>query len=316
MAGNTLSINGNVTFVAGMTITGTTAARLVINATSTLTSNGKFFPGGLNFSSAGQTQTFADTWTIGGNLAIGNINHLNGGILNVQGSVNLNSTVDGTITIVMTGTGTLTGINANTYIGCNLTFNTAGTITLNASMSIRGAIITYTAGTIVTTGNTLTIGASSTLNTVGMTWNNVTLNATETVTLNSLLSIAGTLTINSGFIITFAGTAGFTTNDFTILKSTALTHILESGITYTVTGNFTSNSSPKTGHTGLKSSIPGTRAIFTVLNGAVVNVAYTDATDIDSSLGRAIFSFGGVFSNTLNWVSITDIVSIVHTFVD
>jgi len=35
--------------------------------------------------------------------------------------------------------------------------------------------------------------------------------------------------------------------------------------------------------------------------GAAQNVGYTNATDIDSSLGQTVYSFNGSLSNTLNW---------------
>jgi hypothetical protein len=49
------------------------------------------------------------------------------------------------------------------------------------------------------------------------------------------------------------------------------------------------------------SSVPVTNTIITVLSGASIDVAYANATRIDSSLGQTVWNYAGVLSNTINW---------------
>ena len=48
-----------------------------------------------------------------------------------------------------------------------------------------------------------------------------------------------------------------------------------------------------------------------------VDVGFVNATDINSSLGRRVYSYRGVFSNTLNWELLpTDVTPKIGTFVN
>ncbi|MEK9135041.1 MAG: hypothetical protein AAB451_01975, partial [Patescibacteria group bacterium] len=82
----------------------------------------------------------------------------------------------------------------------NLTINTAGTITFASgnTFSYNTGTLTYTAGTVVTTGNTLNNqGIATTFACSGITWNNVTITGTVTVTLSENLNVTGLLTLVS-----------------------------------------------------------------------------------------------------------------------
>lgn len=318
MTSNGVSVAGDVTLVSGMTLTGTGTGTLTVNAaTVTLTSAGKTLPARLTSTFVGAVITLADNWTIAGLITVSNTATFIGNTIFAQTSITINAALTGSTTtaFVMTGTGTLICFNANTYFTNSLTINTAGTITLGTHLSLRGATFTYTAGTVATTGNTVQISGSSTINAAGITFNNVNITTTSTVTLNSLFTLSGTLTISAGIVATFDGTAGFTAANLTLLTATALTHILKNGITYTVTSSFTSKSAPTATHPKIKSDSAGIMAIFTLSQSASCTVIFLDATDIDSSAGRTVNSFGGTLSNTNNWSNITDLNSIIRTFV-
>jgi len=74
-SGITLTINGNLTFVSGMTVSGTgilsfnpTNNSPILNS-ATLTSGGKTWTGSLTFATgASKIITFGDAWTVAGNL--------------------------------------------------------------------------------------------------------------------------------------------------------------------------------------------------------------------------------------------------------
>ena len=200
-----LSTSGTVTFIAGMTIAGATGRLICTGATATLTSAGKSLLCGLQFRGA-VTFTLADAWVCTALLLGDGSNSpvINGNTISCT-SITTNitaTTVSGTTTFIMTGTGTLQIVGVTTSnLKNNLTFNTAGTITISGTIKYSTGTITYTAGTMVTTGSTLTIGTTSpttpTYNTSGMTWDNVTLLGTLTYTITSDLNIGGTLSLGA-----------------------------------------------------------------------------------------------------------------------
>jgi len=194
-----LSVGGNVTLVAAMTIAG--ASVLKLTATGTLTSNGKTWPNGMTCTATFlATHTLVDDWTIGGTLTLtagylgsgtkdffnGNNLYIGGGLA-VQGSGN--ASVDGTTTFILNGTGTWSAGTSSAVLN-NLTFNTTGTITIG-NVAKRGGTLTYIAGTMNVSG-TLTLRlVATTLNTSGMVWNSVTFGDAVTYTLTSDFNVRG-----------------------------------------------------------------------------------------------------------------------------
>ena len=195
-----LTVAGTVTFVSGMTITGT--SDLIVTTTATLTSGGKTLTGGLHFQGTA-TFTLADNWDVNGTLTVGGgagTTTINGNTINAGG--NLTQGVRnslGTTNIIMDGTGTWSSTaSIGIAIRHNLTFNTAGTITISGNVRYSVNSLVYTAGTMITTGSDLSTEiASDTLifNTSGMTWNNISLGSTGTITNTSTLNISGTLNL-------------------------------------------------------------------------------------------------------------------------
>src|SRR3990167_2765792 len=207
-----LTISGSVTLVAAMTIAG--ASGLTVSSTSTLTSNTKVWPNALTFSGA-VTHTLADNWNVDGLLTIGsNTTTING--FQITASAGLShggSTVSGTTSIVMDGTGTIDHSSANGTFRLPLPINTAGTITFGITNVFRygTGTLTYTAGTTVTTGHTLlVVDSAATLAVAGITWNNVQLQGSNgsTLTLNENMTLTGLLTL------------GTSTNSMTLTGST------------------------------------------------------------------------------------------------
>lgn len=127
---------------------------------------------------------------------------LNGNSINITGNLTLNSTFTftllGTTALNLTGTGTWS-TTVVVSIRNNLTINTAGTITIGTNVYYGTGTLTYTSGTVTTTGSTLNINAATTLNTSGMTWNNVILAGTQT--LSSGLNIGGNLTTQTTAVV-------------------------------------------------------------------------------------------------------------------
>jgi len=184
----------------------------------------------------------------------------NGGIT-MSGST---SAVVGTANIRVTG-GTITGVSTvqlrnNLELTGNITFATGVTFYYNT-----GTIL-YTSGVITTSNSTLSIGASTTLNTTGITWNNVTISATSTVTLSSNLAWSGTFSITGGNT-TFAGVGVMSGASLTITTPGGLV-TLNANITCTGLVTLGAVSSVTT-----LSSSGGTRTIIT--SGGITNTTIT-----------------------------------------
>jgi hypothetical protein len=189
---------------------------------------------------------------------------------------------------------------------CSVPLTFAGNVTVSGT--VDGTNITWSSGTITTTGSTLSLGASSTLNTTGMTWENVTLTAAITVTINSLLA-AVTLT-EPNAAVTWAGTAGYVigTRTNTTITATRIT-TLTAGNTYTITTAFnTVSAAAQTVRFTFTSSHATNRAFLVLGPGATQDIGFLDPTRIDASGGQPIFSYHGVITDSPNWFATVPIV--------
>lgn len=300
-----LSVKGNVTLVAGMTIAG--ASRLSINATSTITSNGKTWPNAVDFNmtAASQTVTVADDWNIIGTVSfLTNIATFNGNKISVGGSLT-NNTNGGTTLFELVGTGTWTSSGFKN----SLTINTAGTITFSGTISYSTGTLTHTTGTVTTTGSTLSVNAASTLDTDGITLNNITFSGTTTVTLLSDLNCtdiipnSGTSTIN-GFKINVSRNLTVTA----VLQGTTNVDLIGTG-TWSGSGQVRNNLTIKsTAIIDIVGNVQFNTGTFIVELGAQVNasnsnltVANTATTTFDiSTIKLNNFYLGGASTvNTL-----------------
>ena len=301
-----LNVVNSVTFVSGQVTMAGTGGNLNITSTSTLTSGGKTLPCALTIAGSAITYTLGDDWTVNGTLTTGGgAQVVNGNNFYLKGSLTIaqNNNVSGTTIFNLIGTGTWgSATTGNCLLKNSLVINTAGTITLGTTGTIQynTGTLTYTAGTVVTTGSTLTINASTTLNTAGIVFNNITCNATQTLTNNSLLTATGTLTKSAA--ITWAGSAGFTVANFTDTTA-GLTHTYVAGLTYTVTTAFTATGTAAS-HKAFISSTPTSPYYFILSPGCTTDIEYLNVTDADSSDGRPIWAFKPTLTRTKNWNSL------------
>ena len=328
-------------------IAGETWEKLLISGgVITLTSN-------INAVTFGTTANTAISFTLGGNtlnfthLEIGstntttlpsalscqNINFtlassgaINGFSITINGNIvqSGNGSLIGTTTFTYAGTGTWSR-TGNTYFTNSFTINTAGTLTFSGG-SIGGGIFTYTAGTVVTTGSILYIRqAGTTMNHGNIVWYDVILGTAlgtgsiSTLVLNNKLTCSNSLILGTSST-TFSGTDGtFDTYDlyFGSPLSTSQTTRLVATKTYTVRRLVQCTQAPSTFPLILNSTVAGTRAIFTVLKGSTIDIGFLNVTDINSSLGKKLYSYRGVISNSLNWAQLpTDVKPATSTFVN
>lgn len=198
-------------------------------------------------SGATSTLTLAYNTTFIGNLTTGttNIATINAGVgtgkLLLQGnfSPSTGNSIGGTSTIEFTGSNSQTW-NSTIAVQNNITINkSGGAVTLSGTINWgatgRTLLLSSGSSTINSGTSTVTIPTNQSVTISNMIFNNLTLNTGVTVTQNALNTINSTLLLSGN--ATFAGTAGFTTNNFTH-GGAGFTCTLQAGITYNVTGLF------------------------------------------------------------------------------
>ena len=304
----TVIVTGAVIFTRRFIVatTGTvtmTAANVTISNTTTVDVNSKTIGNLVHSFSAIQTITYlsniyCSNFTIGNGASIYN----GPGQIYASGNYVFGGASSGSLIVNLIGTGTI-GVGTmglSCVIAATGIYTLAATLTLGTSISFTSAT-----GAVLNTGiSTVTVSNGVTISTLGLSWNNITIFASATITINSLFYIVGTLAITSG-TTTFTGTAGWTCG--TLTCSTASTIIvLQSGVTYTTTTSVTMLGT-NAGKITMRSNAPTVSyAIWTLQNPASQSMVYVSATAIDSSLGMTIYSFGGIIGTTapvptLNW---------------
>lgn len=289
------------TLVSGTLVKGGTVYCMA-TTTTTVFDLGNTNIGNLQISGAVQTLTLLSNLSVD-NFAPGTNPTINGNNLNINGSISTisNTILNGTTVLNLVGTGTWNW-NSTTSQGISniININTSGTITLGTYVCLYlGCTLNYVTGTIVNTSSTLYINGATpvTINASGMNFNDVIINS-GTVSLSSVLNVLGTLSTPAN--ATFTGTSGFITNNLSIV-TVGRTLTLKAGLTYTVNSNLT-----LTGSTGSKITITSNTIgsyTYLILNpSATQAVTNTNATWVDSSGGKTIWSSAGTLTSAINWM--------------
>lgn len=295
----TLSTTGNLVFSSGMLTAGAGSLSVGSN-TFSITSNGVHLR---NFTGVSPTITLNDDCFVENHSKTGasGTMTINGAFnYNVNGNLltSTNTITTGTATMILTGNCTWTGTGR---LRMNLTFNSSGTISIpnNYIFDGSGYVMTYTAGTI-TAPSTIYFNGSRTYDVAGIIWQTIIFDISATTTLLSKLD-ADTITIDTS--TTFDGTAGWECNTFNLGTTANIGRIITllAGNTYRVNNDFNSIRSTNSSRAVLQSSDAVNMAYFTCGAGCVMNVGYTNAVRIDSSLGKQVYSFNGVYTTAINW---------------
>jgi hypothetical protein len=287
-----VTVAGNLTLNTGYTIAGSSA--MTISAASTITGNSKAWANNMTFSGA-NTKTISGNFTITGTLILTGTTTLNqtGTDTIIIGGLTSNSAgTSGTARIKITG-GTWSGAST---VSNNM--DIAGNVTISGLVYYNTNTLTYISGTVTTTSSTLNLQGNLTLNTNGITWFNITVGTSATITLNSLLTATGTLSLPSASV-TMAGSFGFTVGLLLYSNTSAATFTLVNTVTYTITTDLTARTS-RTGSILLITSDHATnKAILTLNQGASCNLL-ANLTRIDASGGRTIRTFNGTITSCTN----------------
>lgn len=274
---STITFSGKVQYGVSSGVTLTYTAGTVVTSGSTLSlvnvctlnTNGITWDN-VSFLLVTNTATLTSDLHLTGTLSLGtatNSETINGQSIFAGGDVIVNTNnvggINGTTTLVLNGTGTVTS-GSTGPLRLNTTINTSGTVTFSGTFYFLSSTLTYIAGTLNASGCTLNIpGITSskvvTLDLGGTTWGGLVANNgnVTTITLKSEIKLTTTLTLN-----------GTSTTDLTIV-----------------------------------SDVGGTQRKLTCQSGISEDVIHCSPTDIDSSSGVPVYYAKGTLTNTTNWVS-------------
>ena len=231
-----ITVSGNLTFIATQSSRIAGAGVLTVNAASTITSNGGTWPNGLTFTGI-ITVTLADNLTVTGTTTTQtNTVTFNSNTFNIQGNLTANAATAGTTAFIINGSGTTIWSGAN-RIGNNLTINKTGNVTITGTVYFGNSkTLTYTAvtGTFTTTGSILRIPSTNApvgapinldLNAAGTGWNDFYVD--NTVNNPTYVNLLSNASFNNYFSSVATGSGGSSS----VLNTTA-------SATLSVRGNY------------------------------------------------------------------------------
>lgn len=302
------TISGGTT--ATTTLSGTiTASGLFTLSNSTATTFAGAFAVSVDSANISNTQTvtLVHDLSVSNLTTIADANVINGAFSWNTGGLTMTGALTGSSTITFAGTGTWSG-TAN--LGLNAAVSTGGTLTISGSVSwgMNAGTFTYNYGTVTTTSSTLSIvvtGATgATFNTAGILWNNITIVPSEgsTLTLSSLMTVTGTLSLGATYDFVFGGTAGWTCATLSLSSYQFIT--LTAGNTYTITTTFTANSQAlAAGHPKFTSSHATNKVAMVLGPGATQDLVVIDFVRVDASGGQTIYTYRGVLTTCFNIIN-------------
>jgi hypothetical protein len=306
-----LTVAGNFTDNPAHTWTvGNTVSRLVISATSTITTNGRSFPGSVLFLNT-NTKTLVGNWTILGGLFVNDIlanqtttiNRTTAEEIICNGlSSGFNSNIQGTITLRIKGGAIVFQGGGNNLTFTNILFD--GNISsATGNLIFGGSLLRWVSGTFPVSTLGLICNGSTTLETNPIIFSGFNTAGSVTVTLNSLLTATGAFVPGSGGTpISFIGAAGFDIGTFTPSVSSGVALVLKNGNTYiirNITGGIGS-AAP------IQSDSLTLRANLILPQGGTCNTR-VNFTRIDASGGRTINTWNGVVTDCINVRSYNDL---------
>jgi len=354
ISGGTLNINGTGTYTIGsatnptltstgltINLVGTSVAQVYSTTAHTLSTSGNLTL------STNNTPTGANI-PGGSQIIWGNISLLS----NQSNTITYNTTALGNLT---SASATLNGVGRTLYVAGNLSVTTiiGGTATIELNGAVNktwgagtyqnniivnksgGAIVTTAAGTItwglanrtltmnspvnfLTNTTTFTLlGTPLTINdTFGNPFFNVNIPASALNINGGVMRINSNLTL-TGTGATFAGAFGWDCNNLICSTAGTFNITLQELLTYrtrlavSITGGLATAARPTI------TSSTSNLAIWTLDPGATQTLIYVNGTNINSSLGQTVWTFGGTISAaTKNWNVGTRPGTSAYTFVN
>jgi hypothetical protein len=213
--------------------------------------------------------------------------------------------------VIFDGSGNLNCvINTSARVCLSFTITSAYTATINHAQQLTvSGNITLGANYTITGSGLLVIGASSIITTNGRVWpNSVTLSNTtgQTYTLADTFNITGTLTIGTGAVTTFAGSAGFTCGTLLNQSTSSTTVNLKDGVIYTITTLLNCFTTRVGSPLEFISSDLSSKA-FIILNSGATCQCLANFTRINATGGRLIRTFNGIATDSPGVISFYDL---------
>ena len=304
---NGITVSGNVTLSATMTIAG--ASGLTVNAAASLNFNGKTWPNAFVFITGSFTVTLLSDLNITGSITF-NANVTLNGTFNINCSGGI---IMGANAIKGTGTPTLNLLGGTWSNSGTLAIDTNinGNVTIGTSAVFSGATLTRLSGTVTTTGSTFFVNATistPTLNVSGITWNNV--NISQTITITSDLNVGGLFTM-AGSNVTITGT--YNINLYGGLSIAAGLRLLQG--TGTTTVNLYGGTWSGSGRLSLNTNINGNITVSGSVGYDTGTLTYTAIT-VKANTATLTISANSTFINCdkINFKTITITAGTTQTF--
>jgi len=305
---NGITVSGNVTLSATMTIAG--ASGLTVNATASLNFNGKTFPNAFTFVTGPFTVTLLSDLNITGLLTFNSNTTINGTYnINCSGGILM-----GANAIKGTGTPTLNLLGGTWSNSGTLAIDTNinGNVTIGTSAVFSGATLTRLSGTVTTTGSTFYVNATistPTLNVSGITWNNV--NISQTITITSDLNVGGLFTM-AGSNVTISGTYNINLygglsilSGLRLLQGTGTTTVNLYGGTWSGSGRLSLNTNIN-GNITVSGTVGYDTGTLTYTAGTVVTTGSTLSIAASTTLNTSGMSWNNInFPTSLFTITLT-----------
>jgi hypothetical protein len=209
----------------------------------------------------------------------------------------------------------LTSLSGDCLVNVNSNANSLNCTGYTRTLTLDGNFILITSGGSIVLNSVMTISSNTLLaqlrvNTASITCNGATIpvlgtTATGTITLLDLLRV-NILRQQSTSTPTFAGSFGFIIAQYQSVTNAGNVISLVPSITYKI-DKFTWNTEKGTLHGRVQSSDTTTHVKTKLTVTGDISLANIDFTDVDASGGRALYTFNGVVTNSININSMTDV---------
>jgi hypothetical protein len=313
-----LTIAGNFTDNSAHTwvVGNVTTSRIDISAASTITTNGRSFPGTVSFFNT-NTKTIVGNFTILGalNIATGSstttINRTTTEEIICNGYTSgFNSACAGTITLRITGGVFTPGSGGSPTISTTILFD-GNITTATGTLIFTGPLLRWVSGTFPIATLSLLCNASTTLETNPIVFAAFSTNTGVTITLNSILTSNGTFAPGSAVgAINFTGSAGFDIVTFSPSTTVGTPLVLKNGNTYIIRNIVGGIGSAAP----IQSDSATLRANLILPQGGTCNTR-VNFTRINATGGRTINTWNGVVTDCINVRSYTDLQTVATAII-